>query len=113
MATAWPVATYPLADKTAFRFQGNTSLDYMTDGTVRLREVTSTVPASISVRLAPLGDTESEAFENYVWANIATEFEFTLSGATYTGYIDSRTLRHSMRHGVVHFWSFTLLSVRT
>lgn len=108
MATTWDSATYPLTDKTTFDFMPTNKIDVASDNTILERTLSSIVAATLRVEIAPLSEAESAAFQTLVTAVPAVEWAIPHNGKTYTGRIDTGTLRKTFSGGVLHVWTFSL-----
>jgi hypothetical protein len=112
MATAWDDTTYPLSDKTRFRFPEINVVDYMSDGTVRNRKTSTVTPVRLDVSLAPLSAVDSAVLEGVLVTGFHTEYDFTIAGVVYRGYIESSSVSHRVTNGDIHWWTFVLRGVR-
>jgi hypothetical protein len=113
MATSWDSVTYPLTDRTTFEFSATNKIDKASDNTVFQRTLTSKVLADLRVEIAPLSEAESATFQTLATAIPATEWSIPHNGKTYTGYIDTGTLRKAFSGGILHVWTFTLVGAVT
>jgi hypothetical protein len=109
MPTTFDFDTFPLETKTKFTPRLGTKLDVMTDGTPRLRVLTTLKPIDINCVFSPQSEEQSAAFESYLYDNAAIEFDIPHNSKTYRGYIDGDTLDKSISNGVTHWWSFTFV----
>ncbi len=108
MATAWDSTAYPLTDKTTFDFMPTNKVDKASDNTLLQRTLSTNVVANLRVEIAPLSEAESATFQTLVTAVPATEWAIPHNGKTYTGHIDTGTLRKTFNGGVLHVWTFAL-----
>jgi hypothetical protein len=86
MATTFDVTSYPLEASTRFIHQPRVARDTLDDGSPRIR-VLGDEYAEIDLVFEPMNATTAQAFEGYIYTNIATEFDITHRGATYRGYL--------------------------
>lgn len=90
MATAFPLATYPLSDKTRTMADYVVSRKRLDDGEPKIRVLGTSTFTLIKCVFENLTEAQSVALENYLITNLATEFTMVvsdLSGAnTYQGY---------------------------
>jgi hypothetical protein len=112
MATAWDSVTYPLTDKTTFEFPPTNAIDLAADNTILHRRLTSVVVAVLRVDIAPLSEANSATFQTLITA-AAIEWAIPHNGKTYTGYIDTASIRKTVLGGVLHVWTFTLVGAVT
>lgn len=88
MATAFPTDTYPL-----LQGAGSDDLDLgaqheiMSDGTPHIWIVSSDEWRMRPLKFAPIDDEGAELLEQYLKDNVGTEFDLTVHGNTYTGYL--------------------------
>lgn len=86
MATTFDVTSYPLDAATRFSHQPRVARDVLDDGSPRVR-VLGDDYAEIDLVFEPMDSSTAQAFEGYIYTNIATEFDITHRGATYRGYL--------------------------
>lgn len=87
MATTFPVSAYPLEDSTSFVDLHGVVRDIMDDGTPHVRELSTSSFRQINCRVVPLLMSEAETLMAYLRNNRATEFDLSISGFTYRGYL--------------------------
>lgn len=109
MATTFDVTTYPLETSSRFKPELGTTLDRMSDGTVKLRQTTSIKPAKVTCVFTPQNAASSATFLAYLETNAATEFDIVHNGRTYRGYIDGKSIEPTVTDGILHWWTFDLL----
>lgn len=109
--SAFDVDTYPLETATQFAPRLGTVLDEMSDGSLRLRVVSTNKPIAITCVFCPMTASQSQAFESYLYDNAATSFEITHNSKTYSGYIDGDSLQKDVSGGALHLWTFVLKGV--
>ena len=113
MATAWDTTLYTLTDQTSFKYVGNTKVDMMADGSVRIRQISTQIPVEVYVALAPLSSAASSTFESYMRTNAMTEWALPNNSKTYTGYVKDGSLAAKVSDGDLYWWTFTLLALMT
>ncbi len=108
MATTFDVTTYPLETSSRFKPSLGTKIDRMSDGSIKVREISSIKPATVSCVFTPQTESESATFLAYLETNKSTEFDIVHNGRTYRGYIDGDSLRAEVTDGILHWWAFDL-----
>jgi hypothetical protein len=105
MATAFPIATYPLGGRTRFVDDHTIKRDVLDDGTMRVRVVGASTYRTISCSFEFISETVSAALEAYLITNRATEFDIPLEFGspltTYRGYFWSNATT-SVTNGQLH-----------
>ena len=90
MATAFPLSTYPLSDKSTFVDDHSVIRDLLDDGTMRVRVVGDSTYRTIRCVFEHLSSTTLNTFQAYLITNRVTEFTLTIAfsspSMTYTGY---------------------------
>jgi hypothetical protein len=109
MATAFPLTTYPLSDRTQFNAEHVVARDVLDDGEMRLRVLGASTYCTIRCVFSPMTKATSDTFEAYLITNRATEFTMVLTDAsptvaTHQGYIWSDPTV-SVSNGL-YTWSF-------
>lgn len=91
MPTEFDQASYPLSDKTTMTSDFVVARDRLDDGTGRIRVLGTSTFRIINCVFENLTEAQSIALENYLIANLATEFTMVVSGLsgsnTYQGYL--------------------------
>ena len=109
MATAFPLTTYPLSDRTQFNAEHIVARDVLDDGEMRIRVLGASTFVIIRCVFSPMSKATSDVFEAYLITNRSTEFTMVLSDAsptvaTHQGYIWSDPTV-SVSNGL-YTWSF-------
>lgn len=109
MATAFPLSTYPLSDRTRLLDQHNVRRDVMDDGSMYIRQMSAESFKVIRCVFNPLDESTARTFWDYLITNKATEFTMSFSfqspQQTYQGYIWSDP-SDSVSQGTLHTISF-------
>lgn len=103
---------FEVMDTTVFDYGASNDIDFADDGTPRLRQLTTKQPVRVQIRFSPMSSNVSIFFEAYLAIIMHTEVYRDLSGVRYTGYIDSKSVRHSVKDGDIHYWSFNLVATK-
>ena len=86
MPTAFDVTTYPLSADTKAPRGATIARDILDDGSPRIRVLGGEF-ATVELFFNPMDSVKAQSFEAYISANYATEFDITIRGTTYRGYI--------------------------
>ncbi len=104
MATAFPVSTYTLSDRTQFSAEHIVARDVLDDGEMRMRVLGGTTFSTIRCVFNPMSQATSDTFGAYLSTNRATEFTMLIGSTTHIGYIWSDPAL-SVSNGL-YTWSF-------
>jgi hypothetical protein len=88
MATAFPIATYPLTIDTAWADAPGVTRDKADDGTPFVRQI-GLGYRTFGLAFIPMIEDTADALMDYLQTNVATEFDISgdgLGGATVRGY---------------------------
>lgn len=99
MATAFPLSTYPLSDRTQLNDDEPIIRDLLDDGSFRIRYLGFSSHQIARCTFRPMSKQLADTFMRYLRSNRATEFDLTLDFVsptiTITGYIWSEPRKSS------------------